>query len=53
LVFRTVNIEIGWDGSHGTEGRKVSDGLFTYRIQVMKLNQAEPVVITGHVNLIR
>jgi gliding motility-associated-like protein len=53
LIFETKNVNIGWDGSYGTLGRKVQDGVYTWKITYKKKEDDSRHVVVGHVTLIR
>lgn len=53
VVFETNNVEVGWDGSYGTEGLDAPPGVYTYYIHIKMPDIDKIVVFTGHVNLIR
>jgi gliding motility-associated-like protein len=53
LIFETKNVKIGWDGSYGTLGRKVQDGVYTWKITYKKMENDQRHVVIGHVTLIR
>ena len=52
-VFETHNAAIGWDGTHGVKGTKVSDGTFTWKITYKNPKTDQRKVLVGHVTLIR
>ena len=53
VVFETHNLDVGWDGSYGTEGLDVPIGVYTYYIIVKIPTADERLVITGHLNLLK
>jgi len=53
VIFETHNLDVGWDGSYGTEGLDVSTGVYTYYIIVKTPTADERIVITGHINLLK
>jgi len=54
IMFESKNMNIGWDGSYGTEGLDCPSGTYTYKI-TFTLNGGlqEKSKVTGHVNLLR
>ena len=54
IMFESKNMNIGWDGSYGTEGLDCPSGTYTYKI-TFTLNGGlqEQSIVTGHVNLLR
>jgi gliding motility-associated-like protein len=53
LIFETHNVKIGWDGTYGNLGRKVQDGVYTWKIIYKKRENDSRHVVVGHVNLLR
>jgi gliding motility-associated-like protein len=53
LIFETHDVKYGWDGTLGTRGRKVQDGVYTWKITYKKKENDRRVVVVGHVTLIR
>ena len=53
IVFETFNVEFGWDGTYGSEGKPVQGGTYTYKIVFKNPKKDDRIVFTGHVNLIR
>ena len=54
IMFESKNINVGWDGSYGSEGLDCPSGTYTYKISFTLIGglQAKSIV-TGHVNLLR
>jgi gliding motility-associated-like protein len=53
-MFESHNMNVGWDGSYGTEGLDCPPGTYTYKISFTLIGGLEePVIVTGHVNLLR
>ena len=52
LVFESHNVNYGWDGSY-QNGRKVQDGVFTWKISYQYKNSGYKNILVGHVTLIR
>ena len=53
LIFETHNVKLGWDGSFGNYGRKVQDGVYTWKITYKKKENDLRNIVVGHVTLIR
>jgi len=53
LIFESHNSEVGWDGSYGSEGRTVQDGMYTWKITYENPETDERKILIGHVSLIR
>lgn len=53
LIFKSLDPEWGWDGSFGTNGKKVQEGTYSYKIKYKLPDVDEYREISGHVNLIR
>ena len=53
LIFETHNVKIGWDGTYENLGRKVQDGVYTWKIIYKKRENDLRNVVVGHVNLLR
>jgi len=53
VVFETNNLEVGWDGSYGLEGRDVQPGIYTYHIHIKMPDVDKVMVFTGHVSVVR
>ena len=53
VVFETNNLDVGWDGSYGLEGRDVQPGIYTYHIHIKMPDVDKIMVFTGHVTLVR
>jgi gliding motility-associated-like protein len=53
LIFERHNVKIGWDGTYGNLGRKVQDGVYTWKIIYKKRENDSRHVVVGHVNLLR
>lgn len=50
LVFRTTDVEEGWDGTYRGY---IHEGVYTWKLQLGLLDDDSSVVDMGHVNLIR
>jgi len=44
---------MGWDGSYGTDGRDVQEGVYSYKITYKNPQVDERKVVVGHITLIR
>lgn len=53
VVFETNNLEVGWDGSYGTEGLDCPPGVYTYYINIKMPDVDKIVQFVGHVTLVR
>lgn len=53
VVFETNNLEVGWDGSYGTEGIDAIQGVYTYFINIKVPDIDKTIQFVGHVTLIR
>ena len=54
IMFESQNINVGWDGSYGTEGLDCPSGTYTYKISfTLNGGLQEKSIVTGHVNLLR
>lgn len=53
IIFESLNPEIGWDGTYGSEGNPAQNGTYTFLITIKIPSVDERKTITGHVNLIR
>jgi gliding motility-associated-like protein len=53
MIFESHDINIGWDGAYGNDGRKVQDGVYTWKLNVVFKDKGIPIKKYGHVNLIR
>jgi gliding motility-associated-like protein len=53
VVFESHDINIGWDGTYGNDGRKVQDGVYTWKLNVVFKDKGIPIKEWGHVNLLR
>jgi gliding motility-associated-like protein len=54
IMFESKNINVGWDGSYGTEGLDCPSGTYTYKISfTLNGGLQEKSIVTGHVNLLR
>jgi len=53
VIFETHDVNMGWDGSYGMDGRDVKDGTYTYKIIYKNPKIDERKIVVGHVALIR
>ncbi|MFM8243851.1 MAG: gliding motility-associated C-terminal domain-containing protein, partial [Crocinitomicaceae bacterium] len=53
LIFETHNVNYGWDGTDGKLGRKLQDGVYTWKIMFKSPYNDFKQVVVGHVNLLR
>jgi gliding motility-associated-like protein len=53
LIFETHDAKMGWDGSYGTDGRDVQEGVYSYKITYKNPQVDERKVVVGHISLIR
>jgi gliding motility-associated-like protein len=53
VIFESHNIDAGWDGTYGVNGRKVQDGVYTWKLNVVFKDKGVPIKEYGHVNLLR
>lgn len=51
LVFKTYNMDIGWDGSYG--GDVCQDGVYTWKISARVLKSSKTLSFVGHVNIVK
>ena len=53
LLFESNDHTKGWDGSLGTTGQKVQDGVYIWKIKFKKPSTDDRIELHGHVSLIR
>ena len=53
LIFESHDAKMGWDGSYGTDGRDVQEGVYSYKITYKNPQVDERKVVVGHISLIR
>jgi gliding motility-associated-like protein len=53
IIFETLDPNVGWDASYGTDGHACQTGTYTYLIFFGTTSNEEKQFISGHVNLIR
>jgi gliding motility-associated-like protein len=53
LIFQSNNLQVGWDGTYGKEGKKCQDGTYTWKLQFNFKEGAAKTQETGHVNLLK
>jgi hypothetical protein len=53
LIFETHDVNIGWDGSYGMDGKDVHQGIYTYKIIYKNPKIDERKTIVGHITLIK
>jgi gliding motility-associated-like protein len=55
LIFESLNAEVGWDGTYGTDNQKklCQDGTYVWKIDFKRSDNDEYISLTGHVNLVR
>ena len=53
IVYESHDVNIGWDGTYGVNGKKAQDGAYTYKIIYKVLKTDERRLLVGHINLIR
>jgi gliding motility-associated-like protein len=53
LVFHSMDVNVGWDGTYFGTGKIAQDGLYTYQIDFLINNIDERKIAQGHVSLIR
>ncbi len=55
LIFESNDVNIGWDGSYGSDGEisLVQDGTYTWKINYKRKINDEHAYAVGHVNVIR
>ena len=51
IIWESHDYSVGWDGTYG--GKIVSDGAYTWKIEVKTTRNDERRMYTGHVNIIR
>lgn len=51
LVFESHNAQVGWDGKYKAQDAK--QDVYVWKLKVKKLNNAEDVVLYGHVSLLK
>jgi gliding motility-associated-like protein len=53
VIWETHDVTIGWDGTYGKNGRKVQDGVYTWKIYFKHQKTDDKRIAVGHLNLIR
>jgi gliding motility-associated-like protein len=53
LIFESHDASIGWDGSYGTNGNDVQDGVYTWKITYKNPQNDKRQILVGHVTLIK
>jgi gliding motility-associated-like protein len=53
LMFESLNVNVGWDGSYGVEGLDCPPGTYTYKIKFALTGSEDSNILTGHINLLR
>jgi gliding motility-associated-like protein len=53
IIFETHDAKVGWDGSYGTKGRDVQEGVYTYKVIYKNPLNDKRKIIVGHVSLIK
>jgi gliding motility-associated-like protein len=53
IVFQTHDVQMGWDGSFGIDGRDAQDGTYTFKIIYKNPKVDERKIVVGHVSLVR
>jgi gliding motility-associated-like protein len=53
IVWESYNSNVGWDGTYGTNGLPVQDGVYIYNICFGYKDSAKKENITGHIAMIR
>lgn len=53
IVFESHDVNIGWDGTYGNNGKQAQDGAYTYKIIYKVLKTDERRLLIEHNNLIR
>ncbi|MEY3425336.1 MAG: hypothetical protein RL679_694, partial [Bacteroidota bacterium] len=55
VIFESQNVEIGWDGTFGSNGEidKVQDGTYSWKIEFKTTASDERKKFFGHVNVLR
>lgn len=53
LIWESHDDSVGWDGTYGSDGRKVPQGTYTWKIEFKVEKNDERKMDSGHVNIIR
>jgi len=53
LIFETHDANLGWDGSFGTDGKDVQEGIYSYKITYKNPQTDERKIVVGHITLIK
>ena len=53
IVWESYNENVGWDGTYGTNGLQVQDGVYIYNICFGYKDSSKKENITGHIAMIR
>lgn len=53
LIWESHDADSRWDGTYGSNGVKVPQGIYTYKINYKPKETDKKLLVTGHINLIR
>ena len=53
LIFESYDANIGWDGSLGTTGLSLQDGIYIWKIEFKKPSNDDKIKVVGHVSKIK
>jgi len=53
VIWESHDVSVGWDGTYGFNGRKVPDGVYTWKINFKRQKTDDKRVVVGHVTVIR
>ncbi len=53
IVFESLDLKVGWDGTYSIDGRRAQDGVYTWVIQFQLNENREMRVTKGHVSVIQ
>jgi gliding motility-associated-like protein len=53
VIWESHDVSVGWDGTYGNNGRKVPDGVYTWKINFKRQKTDDKRVVVGHVTVIR
>jgi gliding motility-associated-like protein len=53
IIWESYNPQVGWDGTYGSQGIPVQDGIYIYEVIFGYKSNAKKERITGHISVIR